>query len=274
MMKSANRVIVSILVVAGLAAAFWILLLSPKREEVDKLTAEAESLSLAVATARSKLAAGEEARREFPADYRQLVVLGQAAPANDDTSSLLVELSRLSRQADVKFTSLQLNGASGESAPAPAPAPAEPAPESSSGAPGAIPAAASVPATEVAASLLPLGAAIGPAGLGVMPYELSFSGSFFQIADFIEGIDGLVKTKDEGVGVDGRLVTVNGFSLSADSEVGFPMLEANFSVTTYVTPPGQGTTAGASPSAPATTGEAPVSTPVESSGSTTVSTAK
>ena len=36
--------------------------------------------------------------------------------------------------------------------------------------------------TEAAASLMPLGASIGPAGLAVMPYNLIFNGTFFQIA--------------------------------------------------------------------------------------------
>ena len=62
---------------------------------------------------------------------------------------------------------------------------------------------------------MPLGATVGPAGLAVMPYTLTFGGSFFQIADFIKGLDSLVETKNEEVAVDGRLFTVNGFSLQA-----------------------------------------------------------
>ena len=75
-----------------------------------------------------------------------------------------------------------------------------------------MPASSTVPPTEAAASLLPLGASIGPAGLGVMPYSLTFSGDFFQIANFIGGIDSLVHTgAKSNVAVDGRLVTLNGF---------------------------------------------------------------
>ena len=83
-----------------------------------------------------------------------------------------------------------------------------------------------------------------------MPYSLTFTGSFFKIADFIKGLDSLVKTTNENVGVNGRLVTINGFSLGEDSEAKFPALQANFSVTTYLTPPSEGTTAGASPEGP------------------------
>ena len=94
---------------------------------------------------------------------------------------------------------------------------------------------------------------MGPAGLAVMPYTLDFSGNFFQIANFIKEIDSLVHTGPGKVAVDGRLVTLDGFALTAAAEKGFPQLNANFAVTTYLTPPGQGLTAGATPTAPTVT---------------------
>jgi hypothetical protein len=99
---------------------------------------------------------------------------------------------------------------------------------------------------------LPLGAKIGSAGLGAMPYGLTFSGNFFQIANFIRGVDSLVHPGSQSVAVDGRLVTINGFSLSTDQEKeDSHELDANFAVTTYVTPPELGLTAGATPLSPA-----------------------
>jgi hypothetical protein len=83
-----------------------------------------------------------------------------------------------------------------------------------------------------------------------MPYTLTFDGQFFQIADFIKGLDSMVKTQNAQVSVDGRLITINGFSLAPDAVVGLPALEATFSVTTYLTPPSEGVTAGASPVSP------------------------
>ena len=87
-----------------------------------------------------------------------------------------------------------------------------------------------------------------------MPYSLSFTGDFFQVADFIKGIDSLVDTNGTGVAVDGRLVTLDGFALNGDPELGFPHLDATFAVTTYVTPPRQGLTAGATPRRPTGSG--------------------
>jgi Tfp pilus assembly protein PilO len=248
-MGASNRLIVSILAIAAVAIAFWMLALGPKREEADKLSDQVEQLHVSLAEAQAKATEAAAARQEFPDDYQQLVVLGQAVPAGDETSSLLVELNQIAAGSKVKFDSFQLNG-SGETSTA-APTAAAPPATPAAGSSGAVPAAATVPPTEAAASILPLGAEIGPAGLGVMPYSLTFSGDFFQIAKFIKGIDSLVHTGSPNVAVDGRLVTLNGFSLNADPERKFPHLNASFAVTTYVIPPSQGLTAGATPTAPA-----------------------
>ena len=91
-----------------------------------------------------------------------------------------------------------------------------------------------------------------------MPYDLSFSGDFFHVADFISGIDAMVHTKGAHVAVDGRLLTLDGFALNGDAELGFPHLDATFSVTTYVTPPEPGDHRGRLPSGPIATPSAPV----------------
>jgi Tfp pilus assembly protein PilO len=227
--KTTNLLIGAMLLIAAGAAAFWILALSPKRDEASKLDAHVQQLESSLAQHQSEIAVAEEARREFPVDYERLVVLGKAVPPSDETPSLLVQVTRISKDAGVRFQSLKLESGEEEAAPV------------------ATPGSETVSATEAAASLMPLGATVGPAGLAVMPYSLTFTGSFFSIADFIGGLDSLVKTNNEEVGVNGRLVTVNGFSLSEDSEAKFPALQASFSVTTYLTPPDEGTTAGASP---------------------------
>lgn len=242
--RSSNVVIVTMLAVAALAIAFWMLALSPKREEAATLGEEIEQVESSLAQHRAEVAEAEEAKREFPAQYRKLVVLGKAVPGDDDTASLLVQVSGISEKAKVEFQDITLNSQGGGEEAAPAPAA------------GATP----VSATEAAASVLPLGATVGPAGLGVMPYSLTFNGSFFNIADFIKGLDALVETDEEKVAVDGRLLTLDGFSLSADQAKGFPALQGNFAVTTYITPPTEGITGGATPESPGGTEATPAST--------------
>lgn len=245
-MKSSHAVIVAMLAVAALAIAFWLLALGPKREEAQKLGAQVNEARASLAGHRAEVAQALEARREFPVNYRQLVVLGKAVPGGDETASLLVQINQIATRAGVEFNDFTLAGGKGGGAAAPE--------EGSGGA------SKPVSPTEAAASLLPLGAAIGPAGLAVMPYTLTLEGSFFQIANFIRGLDSLVKTRNSRVAVDGRLVTIDGFSLAPGEHEGRSKLQASFEVTTYLTPPEQGVTAGATPSAPAPSTATPAST--------------
>jgi predicted lysophospholipase L1 biosynthesis ABC-type transport system permease subunit len=86
-----------------------------------------------------------------------------------------------------------------------------------------------------------------------MSYDLTFNGQFFQIADFMQRVDGLVHMHGSRFDVHGRLLTVNGFTLEPADDpgsLGNPVLKANLNVTTYVTPADQGLTGGATPSAP------------------------
>jgi Tfp pilus assembly protein PilO len=256
--KSGSLAVVAMLVVTAMAIAFWVLLLGPKRSEADKLGTQIEQTESSLAQHQSEVSSAESARRQFPVDYQRLVVLGKAVPANDETASLLVQVNGLADRAGVEFQDISLSSeGGGEEAEAALP------PSSPTGEP--------VSATEAEASLLPIGATIGPAGLAVMPYSLTFVGDFFQIADFIKGLDSLVKSANEQVAVKGRLVTVNNFSLTPESETpepgvpstgGTSKLTATFSVTTYVTPPGQGATGGASPTSPTETTATPASTTI------------
>lgn len=241
-MSENNRIIVAMLVVAALAVAFWMLLLSPKKEEVGKLEKQVVRQEESLSVHESEVQQGREALRNFPREYQQLVVLGKAAPAEDETASLLVQLNQVAKDSHVRFATFVLSPGSGET-------PEAEAPEAEVSAEGG--GASTFPSpTEVAASTLPLGASIGPAGLAVMPYTLKFEGSFFHLADFIHGLDSLVKTKNAEVQVTGRLITISGFNLKADSAKGFPFLESEFTVTTYLVPPEQGVTGGASPTSP------------------------
>jgi Tfp pilus assembly protein PilO len=246
-LSSSNLTVIAVLAILVLGFVFYSMALSPKREEASKLEAQVEQVKGSLVQHEAEIATAEEARAEFPAEYQRLVVLGKAVPGDDDTASLLIQVNHLADHARVRFSNLALSSEGGGESSETAVAPAE--------ASGAL-----VSPTEVAASTMPLGATIGPAGLGVMPYTLTFTGNFFHVADFIEGLDSLVKTKNEEVAVDGRLLTVNGFSLQEAPKAAFPSLEATFSVTAYLTPPGQGLTGGASPESLNTTEAAPVST--------------
>ncbi|HWN73613.1 MAG TPA: hypothetical protein VNN15_07400 [Solirubrobacterales bacterium] len=251
-MSRTNQIVIVMLVTVALAFGFWTLILSPKKKEVSKLQGEVDEVKSSLAQHQQEVDLALAARKGFSENYHQMVVLGKAVPKEDGTASLLVQLKEIADAAGVRFEEISLDSeGEGEVAPAATPPanPEEPAPP-----------------TEVAASLLPLGATVGPAGLGVMPYTLKFTGDFSRISDFIGGLDAFVKTTNAGVNVNGRLITVNGFTLGPMTGGSFPQLDGTFSITTYITPPGESST-GEVPSATtaletatptaAVTGEAP-----------------
>ena len=205
------------------------------------------------------MASALQAKENYDAAYHRLVVLGKAVPDDADTPSLITQITGIADEAGVDFRTLTLSEGAVATPPA-APAPVEPA-EGEDAAEGEAPAEgedAAAPvdpaaATEAAAAALPIGATVGPAGLPVMPYDLGFRGDFFQIADFLAGLDALVSSNPSApgkLGVEGRLFTVGGFTLEGDSAEGYPMLEVKMSVIAYVAPPDQGITGGATAAAP------------------------
>jgi Tfp pilus assembly protein PilO len=253
-----DRGILLALPILALLAAFWFLLLAPKREEASELESEVSALQAAVSDQEQIAAAAEEAREAFPRNYRRVVVLGKAVPADADTSSLLVQLTRLANESGVEFTSIELSDSAAAAAESSATEPSTPAPAQPSvqDVPSETPASAPAPPTEVAAASLPLGAVVGPAGLPVMPYELQFRGDFFAIAEFIARVNKMVELDRDGrPAAFGRLITIDGFALTTPDATEGPAssttLEASFAVTTYVTPESEGATAGATPAGPA-----------------------
>lgn len=276
-MKGSDRAVFFGVGVVLLAAAFYFLLLSPKRERAAELSQQVSGLEAGISEQEQVAAFGEQARRDFPEYYGRLVVLGKAVPEEADSASLLVQLNELAADARVDFRGITLGGdASGAGSSAPAATPAvpaappsgtvptasgdsaagstdTPAPAGSTDAAAAAVSTTAAPATEATAAELPLGAIVGTAGLSTLPYELTFRGGFFDIAGYIGGVDSLVQV---GGGaktalVDGRLLTVDGFALKGGSPGGDPELSASFMLTAYVTPPTEGLTAGATPGGPA-----------------------
>lgn len=272
-----DRMFLLVIPVVVAVIAFWFMVLAPKQDKAKKLDQQLTELQSSVESQQQAAEAGLAARKHFRSDYHQLVVMGKAVPVDDETASLLVQLNTISHAAGTSFRKIDLAQGATSSATA-TPAPTTPAPTTSSDSSSSdssssdsstssssVPATTTAaPATESAAALLPIGATVGSAGLPTLPYSLTFRGSYHQIADFLEGVDGLVKSGKGTVAANGRLVTVDSFDM-APAENGAPgALDVVVNVTTYVTPASQGLTAGATPTSPATAAPAVSSTPTAS----------
>ena len=175
-MKSSDRAILLGLLILGLLAAFWFMLLAPNRERASELEQQVSTLESEVTQQEQLAAAAAQAQSDYDSNYERLIVLGKAAPADGDTPSFLTQLSTIASDAGAVFDSLghgvrvgpgagrcgddhrsehRSDGDGRGRARCPRRRPRRPPP--------------AAPATEASASLLPLGASVGPAGLGVCP---------------------------------------------------------------------------------------------------------
>ena len=277
-MRANERMIFVGVAVVALAVGFYLLVLGPKRDKASELNVQIDQLHASISQAEQQASYGEQARQDFPKYYGRMVVLGKAVPPESDTASLLVQLNSISHETKTDLRSIALSqGGSGSgtaatasSSPTPPTGAAAAAASTASTAnsagsatsttasatgstsSGATASAAPAPATEASAASLPIGAAVGPAGLPTLPYSLSLRGGYFDVATFIGKVDGLVEPVAGGAQLspDGRLLTIGGFSLQLRGAGPSPRLKADFVINAYSTGD-QGLTLGASPSAPA-----------------------
>ena len=128
-MKQSDRTIVVGVALLGLAIAFWVMVLSPKRQEASDLSQQVNELQASVQQQQQLAAFAEQAKSSFGQNYHRLVVLGKAVPQDSDQASLLVQLNALARRAGVSFRALSLNA----SAAAPAPVATAPSPSTAVG---------------------------------------------------------------------------------------------------------------------------------------------
>jgi Tfp pilus assembly protein PilO len=227
--------------------------LSPKRKEASDLSEQVATLQSQVAQDEAAASTAGVAKNDFKSNYRQLITLGKAVPVDADTPSLLTQLETLSSRSDVAFQGITLGGSGGGGVPAAAPTTSVTGETLATG-----------EATEASASLLPIGASVGAAGLPIMPYTMDFNGGFFDIADFFGEVDAMVNVKGtDKVSVDGRLLTINNFTMAPlEGEGQDLVLEVTVDATSYLSPADQGLTGGATPTGP-------LATPVPAAESTT-----
>ena len=221
-----NKLVVVALAMAGLAAAYWFLVLGPKRAEVVKLDADIAAKETELSSAQATLATYRKAREGYAGNYSTVVRLGKAVPTQDDTRSLLVQLDDAASTSGVDFRSMSVD-------------------------------AGSSPSDLSDGPVVP-GAMVGTAGFSVMPLTFSFRGNFFNMSKFFSRLERFVTVDNSKINVTGRLLRVESVTLKPDT-LGFPNLRAEIGATSYLTPDAQGLTAGATAAGPAggTTAAAP-----------------
>jgi Tfp pilus assembly protein PilO len=196
-------------------AAFYFLVLAPKREEIARLDGEIAAQVASVEQARLMVATYEKAKASYKSNYATLARLGKAVPADDDIPSLMVQLEATAQESGVDLQKIELSNSLGSSS--------EPSAESGSGerasAPGAIPVAGGV--------------------LSAMPFSFAFNGSYFDLTSFFARLEHFVSLNNKNLDSTGRLLRLESISISPSS-VGFPDMQAEINAASYMVPPVQG----------------------------------
>lgn len=274
-MTARDRIALIVVLAVVLLAGFWYGVLGPKRKEASTLRDQLTQATQRLDTARRAATTAGAARARYDNDYTTVARLGKAVPSTDDVPSLMYQLHTAASRSHVDFRSIKLNISSTSPAPAPPPTQAAAAASAANGTTSTTPGATTPPAgapatpaaaapTQTAAAGLPPGSTVGTAGFPTMPFDFVFDGGFFQMEHFFGALRQFTGVHGSQIVVRGRLLTVDGFSLSA-SRRGFPAVKAQVTATAYLLPQDEGTTAsgaataaagapGATPAAPALVG--------------------
>ena len=257
--------IAGVVAVIAVLGAFWMLALAPKREKSATVAGQVTEARQRLAAATSAAGNARNARAAYQRDYATVARLGKAVPADDDIASLLFQLESVAKKSKIDFRAFKLVGGGSPAEPTPA---AAAAPTTGAGAKtgtgadktATTPAdpSAATPATP-AISQAPPGASVGSAGLLTMPFTFTFDGGYLPMQRLLGSIDRLADATGDTIFVNGRLLTVDGFSLVASRD-GFPKVKAQVSATSYILPASQTATLLATPSSPAATPPATGST--------------
>jgi hypothetical protein len=283
-----RRILLIVLPIVVLVA-YWFLILSPKRDELNTARDEQHQAEQARDQAVAQAAQLEHARQTFAADYAEVVRLGKAIPETVDSPSLLVQLDRAANGTHIDFNSVTFGGRAAATVPT-APATQGPAQPQGNAAAGGAPAQTGVGgAAESAGNAVNTGnqassnvnqasggttttstgttttttpsaaPSTSSASLDTVALTFNFTGSYFDLADFFHRLKRFVYVANNQIFVRGRLMTIDALSFAPGaastgttaSSTG--KLTATVGATVYLAPKAQGVTGGATPQGPAGT---------------------
>lgn len=241
-----RRALLGLAPVVLILGAFWFVVLAPTRQEVKATETQLLQAASHRETAAATTAAAEQARRSYPRDYARVVSLAEAVPADADVAALVRGLDSIADANKLDFRAVALSGTvAGKSAAPAGGAPQTAAGGAAAGGEGAAPATTDAPATGGAAASTeqaagtvaraPAGVAVGSAGLLTMPFTFTAEGDYLSLQRFLKALHARAKHVNGQVRVEGRLLTIDGFSFLAGRK-GYPQVAALVSATAYLEP--------------------------------------
>jgi hypothetical protein len=231
-----NKIVLGVVVAAAALAAYWMLLLSPKRQEASDLGTQVTQKQQSVDAAETMVSQYAKQRDAYKVNYATLVRLGKAVPGDDDMRSLMVQIDDAAHTSGVDFRTINVGGGGG--APTVGGGPGVVVP------PGAVP--------------------VGAGGFSAMPFKFTFTGRFDNLGGFFSRLEHFVTVQEDKVRVTGRLMRVESITLEPAAG-GYPQIQATVGASSYLAPTAKGVSGGSTAAAPATT-------PATTGGATTTTT--
>jgi Tfp pilus assembly protein PilO len=99
------RLIVVVIVSLVIIVAAWVLLVSPERSKANTLNTEITAARASLATEQSQVAAGVQARTEYPGEVHAVNVLETAVPLSDEEPQLIRLINSLEVGHHINWTS-------------------------------------------------------------------------------------------------------------------------------------------------------------------------
>jgi Tfp pilus assembly protein PilO len=214
-----SRILLAVVAAVAATAAFYFLMLSPKRAEIAELDKKVAAAQQELVTNQQLVSDYTDAKTGYQTAYASVVRLGKAVPVDDDVRSLVVQIDGAAKKSNVNFQSINVGG--GEAAPSTGGADKGPS--------------------------LPPGATVGPAGFPVMPFTFAFDGNFHDLSSFFRRLESFVSVSNKKVNVTGRLLTLDSLTLEPTS---FPNISATVEASSFLVSPMEGLTGGATPTGP------------------------
>jgi Tfp pilus assembly protein PilO len=218
------RILIAAAVAVGAVAGYYKLVLAPKRQQAAQLEQQLASAQSEIASAQATLASYRSAKTTYRTNYSTVVRLGKAAPADDDSRSLMVQLDYAAKHSGVNFGAIDIGQSSG----------------------------GSTSTTASADSNLPPGA-VSAGAYSELPIALGFDGTFAGLTNFFGRLERFVTVHGDRVAIDGRLVRISSIDIEP-GENGWPTVKAKLGASAFIVPAAQtlGSTSSAAAPAPST----------------------
>jgi Tfp pilus assembly protein PilO len=164
--------------IVGILAASWFLLVSPKRSDAAVIRGKAAAQQASNDALVQQLNVLKAQSLDLPKQKAQLAVLRKQIPDNPALPSMIRDLTAAGKKVGVQVLSMKPGNPTAVLAAAPVPV-----------------AAATTTTTETAGTTpAPVVAAAAPAPLYMLPLQLEITGSYFEVEQFINKLEGMQRT--------------------------------------------------------------------------------